>query len=681
MNFILPPKAEILRKFIIFAAMNRRDLHIAALAAALPILISFFSCARIGTPSGGPVDEEPPRFMGSVPEPFATGFDGERIEILFDELVSVKDAFTNVTLSPPQRSLPKVSSSGRKVIVTFNDTLMPATTYVINFGKSIEDVNEGNRFPDFFYSFSTGAEIDTLQISGIVLDAMTLEPQQGVLVGANTQTEDSVFRTKPFERVTKTDDRGRFVLRGLKPVPYRVFALGDLNSDYRRDNPAELTAFLPFTVTPFTDRTVANDTIYNMLTGEVDTVLQRERTRFLPNDLLLQMFDTGYRQQYVVNSERQDSTLLRVIFNDRQPSAPALRLLSPSADGIPEHWYLAERNERNDTLSYWLTPQLWRADTIRASVEYEHAEYGKAPETVTDTLTFVTKRPRKIKAPKRTARQLREDSIRAEEARFIKPLTPGLNQQEVWRPLSLEFPEPLVTLDTAAIHLEQMIDSVWNPCAVVIGSDSLMPRRFRLETAWEYGGDYRLRVDSLAAQGLSGRFSKPIVQTFKTKKREDYASLVLRIRPDTVAGFVEVLNTSDNPVQRAVAENGVARFDFLAPADYYVRFVADTNGNGRFDPGDYDRGLQPEDTYYYPRMLSLRRYDRNEEWDLNATPVDMQKPEELKKNKPEATRQARKRKDKKAVDTVAGEEDDYFDVNRNPFDPNDKGRRRTQGSY
>lgn len=666
-----------MRKLVIFAVMNRRHTYISAAAIAV---ISLFSCARIGTPSGGPIDEDPPKFVKSSPEPFATGFKGKRVEIEFDELVNVKDAFTSVTLSPPQRSLPKISTSGRKVIVTFNDSLKPSTTYVVNFGKSIEDINESNRFSDFFYSFSTGETIDTLQMSGIVLDALTLEPQQGVIVGANTALEDSVFKKLPFERVTKTDDRGRFVLRGLKPVPYRVFALGDLNNDYHRDNPAELTAFYPTPITPYSESTTAQDTIYNLFTGEIDTVMQRQRTRFLPNDILLQMFDSEYKQQYIVKEERQDSTIIRLFFNDRQENPPKIKLLSPSTEGIPANWYITERNERNDTLSYWLTPQLWQVDTIRMSVGYTRAEYEKAPVEITDTLTFITKRPKKIKTPKRTEKQMRLDSIKAEELKFIKPLVPGLSQQDVDRNLLLEFPEPLIRLDSTAIHLEQMVDSVWQSRQITLIADTLKPQRMQIATTWEYGGEYRIRVDSLAAEGLSGRLSKPLEQAFKTKNRQDYASLILRIKPDTIAGFVEVLNTSDIPVARAAVSNGMARFDFLSPSDYYARFIADTNGNGRFDPGDYDRGIQPEESFYYPKMLSLKRYDRNEEWNLFDTPVDMQKPQAIKKNRPETTKQSRG-KAKNAVETGAEEEDDYFDVNRNPFDPNDKGRRRQQGSY
>ena len=662
------------------ASNTRHNLGVFAVVASVFILLTLYSCASIGTPSGGPRDEDPPRYVGSYPLPYQTGFKGERLQIEFNELVNVKDAFTSVTFSPPSRQAPKVSSSGRKVIVQFNDTLIPNTTYNIDFGNSIEDVNESNKLRNFSFSFSTGDEIDTLMMSGIVLDAKTLEPQQGVLVGAYTNLADSAFLTLPFERVTRTDDRGRFVLRALKEAPYRVFALGDLNNDFHWDNPAELMAFLPFPVTPYTEQTVATDTLYNMANGEIDTIVTRQRTRFLPNNLLLQMFDFGFRPQYITNYSRPDSTQIQLLFNQRQAAPPKLKFVQPPFLSESEQAYIIERNERNDTITYWLNPFLTKTDTIKAALEYYVEQRGSEPVLTADTLTFITKRPKVTGKPRKlTAKQQAEDSIKREMERFILPSVPTRNSLDVYRPLTLMFPEPLLSLDSTAISIKKFNseDSTWTSQPFALLPDSLVPRRLNIDVEWDYATEYQLSVDSLAAKGISGRFSRSLEQKFKTKERSSYASLILRMRPDTIQGFVEVLNSSDAVVQSAPVEDGVAAFYFLAPSDYYVRFIADTNGNGRFDPGDYENGLQPEETFYYPKMLSLKRYDRNEEWDIYSTPVDLQKPDKIKKNKPEAGKRGRR----EGLSEEENEEDDYFDVTRNPFDPNDKGRMRSSGNY
>ena len=207
---------ELLKK--IFPARRRLRLRPAPLLAA-PLLLAA-ACASIGNPSGGPRDEEPPRPVRSNPAPYSVNFSGKRVTIDFDELVNVKDAFSKVTVSPTSKETPRVSSSGRRVTVQFADSLLPNTTYSIDFGNSIEDNNEGNKIDNFNLTFSTGPEVDSLRISGVVLNAADLEPRQEMLVGIHSNLSDSAFRKLPLERITKTDDRGRFSIRGLKPGKY-----------------------------------------------------------------------------------------------------------------------------------------------------------------------------------------------------------------------------------------------------------------------------------------------------------------------------------------------------------------------------------------------------------------------------------------------------------------------------
>ncbi|MDE6866394.1 MAG: Ig-like domain-containing protein, partial [Muribaculaceae bacterium] len=134
-------------------------------------------CANIGNPSGGPRDEDPPIFITADPLPGSLNVKKTRQTLTFNELVNVKDAFSKVVVSPVGKSVPKVMASGRKITITF-DSLADNTTYTVDFADAIEDNNEANKLQGFSYTFSTGDQIDTLRISGMVLDARTLEPQQ-----------------------------------------------------------------------------------------------------------------------------------------------------------------------------------------------------------------------------------------------------------------------------------------------------------------------------------------------------------------------------------------------------------------------------------------------------------------------------------------------------------------------
>lgn len=636
-------------------------------------------------PSGGARDEDAPRVVRSFPAEGSTGVTGNRATVEFDELVNVKDAFTNVVVSPPQARAPKVTASGRRVIVEWDEDLEPGTTYTVDFGNAIEDVNEANKLGNYSLTFSTGEDIDSLRISGVVLDAATLEPQQGMLVGVHrAEAPDTALRTLRFERATKTDDRGRFTIRGLKGVAYNLFALGDLNNDFRWDNPAELLAFYPAAVTPYSERGMATDTVYNLLTGAVDSVMSRERTVFLPNNLLLSVFDPGYKAQYLVKYERPDSARLQFIFNAKADKLPGI-----SFPGMKhsERWSLAEHTAGRDTVTYWLTDKvLASADTLRVALTYPRTDATQAITEGTDTLILT--KPKARPAPKKkklTAQQEKADSIAREKAKWIElSMTPS-GTINVNASLTIESPEPLLRVDTTMISLEQKVDSVYKPLGRprLVQDSTGSIRRFTLSYPWEFGGAYRLSIDSTAMTGVSGRPTATLRQDFTIKKREDYASLVLRLRPDTVQGYVEVLNSSDNPVDRARVSGGTVRFPYLAPADYYVRFVsrplpADSLAADelRFHTGDYDSGTQPDDVYYYPKLISLKRHDRSEQWDLNATPVDRQKPEAIKKNKPKVKNTRGKHNERN--ETEQDEEDDYFDVNSNPFDPNSNRGMRSR---
>lgn len=653
------------------------------LPCALIALGLLASCASIGNPSGGPRDEDPPRFVRANPAPGSVNVSRDRITIDFDEIINVKDAFTKVVISPPSGQVPRVSSQGRRVNVQFKDTLLPNTTYTIDFSNSIEDNNEGNKLQGFTYTFSTGPEIDTLQISGMVLSADALEPQQGMLVGVYSNLSDTAFATLPFERLAKTDDRGRFSIRGLAPGEYRIFALNDLDNDYHRANPEEAMAFYDFTLSPSSERVTASDTIYNLLTGAVDTVVSRERTRFLPNDILLRSFESDYKSQFLQKYERVDSTRLSFIFNAPSDSLPEINLVNK--EGYKD-WAVLERSAHNDTLIYWLRPEsLIATDSLFISARYLRTDSAQLLSATTDTLRFFTQRPKAVKK-KEKKKKNEEEEPKDTVVPKVPPLKLSISSsstQEVYLPLVMEFETPLDTLDFSAFHLETMIDSIWYPVKKewrLEPYDSVSIRKMKIEYPWDYETEYRLVADTLAARGIYGRVTDPLEHNFKTKSEEDYCTLIFNITnfTDTVPAFAELVNNSDAVVRRVKVENGVARFLHLEAGKYYARIYEDHNGDGLYTTGDYSQGRQPDYVYYYPKIINLKKnWEKTETWNVFDTAVDLMKPENLKKNKPEADKRNRKRQND--TGNEEDEDEDYFDPTRNPFDPNDRGRRPNTG--
>lgn len=638
-------------------------------------LLCMASCARMGTPSGGPRDEDPPRFVSANPPQGALDVTQTSMTLTFDELVNVKDAFQKVAVSPAG-TMPRVTSAGRRVHIEF-DSLAPATTYTVDFADAIEDNNEGNKLQGFTYTFSTGPTLDSLRVAGRVLSARALEPQQGMLVGVHADLSDSAFTSRPLLRVARTDDRGRFTIRGLAPGTYRVFALGDNDNDYRYSSPEEDMAFLDVTVSPTSRAAVAFDTVYNTLTGAVDTVVERARTQFMPNDVVLRSFNSGLRQQYLSKHERLDSTRVSLKFNARAESLPDIEVLGRPgmrSPGVPE------ASEGLDSLVWWLRPELMREDTLRLRVAYTRSDQNLVRTAAADTLEFITRRV-KTKPSKQKRRVSAADSIAAITTRFeVKSGT----QQEVNLPLLLESATPLERFDTAAVHLSVLVDTLYRPVAVaprVTVPDTLQPRRFAVEYPWEYGAKYRLEIDSLAATDIHGLPTLPLSHDLTVKQTGDYCSLLFHLTGlGGVPAFVELLDGSDAVKRTAPVEGGDAFFPFLAPGRYYARVVVDANGNGEYDTGNYLTGQQPEVVYYYPKAVSIKKnWDKEEQWAVFDTPVDMMKPMAVTKNKPASSRNRNRNAENADEDE---DEDEIFDPTRNPFDPNDRGKRRTtSGSY
>ena len=198
----------------------------------LPLLILLTACASIGNPDGGPYDEVAPIFVSSTPQPYATAVKDGKIVLEFNENIKLEKAFEKVVVSPPQLEMPEINYSGKRITIQLLDTLKPNTTYSVDFNDAVVDNNEGNPLENFAFVFSTGNNVDTLAVSGTVLDASNLEPIKGMLVGAYKAGSDTLFSTTPFERLSRTDSRGRFTIKGLAPGSYRIYALADANQNY-----------------------------------------------------------------------------------------------------------------------------------------------------------------------------------------------------------------------------------------------------------------------------------------------------------------------------------------------------------------------------------------------------------------------------------------------------------------
>lgn len=624
------------------------------LAWVLPGVV-LYSCASIGRIEGGPYDETPPQFLESTPLPGQLNYTKDRISIAFDEYIKLDNPSEKVVISPPQVQQPTIKAVNKRVVVRLEDTLKKNVTYTIDFGDAIQDNNEGNPLEQFTFTFSTGDRLDTMAVSGTVLNASNLEPVKGMQVGLHTNLTDTAFTKLPFDRVGRTDSRGRFSIKGVAPGSYRIYALQDADQNYYYSQPTEQIAFEDSLIIPRYERRMRQDTFWiDSLT--IDTIVEREYTHYLPDDVLLRCFKQRAYTQRLAKSERLVPEKFSLYFTAPADSLPRLRGLNFDER---DAFLVEQLTGRNDTIHYWIRDSLiYKQDTLRMELSYLYTDTLQQLSPRTDTLTLVARLTyakrleQKQKENEEKLDELRKQNRRKrkrdEEGNIIEPPEPVLPIEllpvDVYAPSSLDvydyltftFQEPLESMNDTMFHLRQMVDSVYHDIPFDLVRDSLDLKIYNLFADWKFGETYQLTVDSTAFHGLYGLSSAKIQKDLTVKKQEDYGQIFFDIAGADSVAFVELLDAQDKVVRTVSVVNGKADFYYLTPAKYGARLVNDTNGNGVWDTGDYSIRRQPEMVYYYPQILDLKaNFDLIQEWNVNERPLDKQKPEEMKKQKPD----------------------------------------------
>lgn len=628
------------------------------LPALLLLIIGIYSCASMGTPDGGPYDETPPKFVHSTPNPFAVNSKGKKIVIEFDEIVKIEKAAEKVVISPPQLQQPDIKANGRKIQVSLLDSLKENTTYTIDFADAIVDNNEGNPLGNYAFTFSTGAAIDTMEVSGTVLNASDLEPIKGIQVGLHSNLSDTAFVKKPFDRVSRTDSRGHFSIRGVAPGKYHIFALMDNNQNYLFDAKSEMIAFSDSLVIPSMESAMRQDTLWKDSTT-IDTIKMVGYTRFMPDNLILRAFKEVNTRQYLTKNERDKENHFILSFSAKADTLPTLKGLNFDE----KEAFIIEATPRNDSICYWVKDSLiYQKDTLTIQLDYLYTDTLNQLVPRTDTLYLANKLTReqreklqkKADEEKEKARKKKEkkgEQIGPEPTPFLKMNVDAPSTFDIYKNVTLSFEEPVASIDTAAIHMEVKVDSLWKEIPFIFVSDSMMPRQYQILAEWEPEKEYQLSMDSMAIKGLYGLHTDKVKQTMKVKKLDEYGTIYLNIRGASSRAIVELLDASGKVLrQQPITSQGTSDFYFLAPSTkYYIRMFNDYNGNGQWDTGNFAANQQPEEVYYYPKVWEMKaNFEFEESWDVNAVPLDKQKLDEIKKQKPEEQKKLQDRNKERA---------------------------------
>ena len=586
------------------------------------VFLFITGCANRGVgPQGGPKDEEPPVVVKETPENGALNYKDPHIEILFNEYIQLDKVSENVLISPPQQRPPEVKAYGKKLYVNFDGELQDSTTYTIDFGSAICDNNEKNALEGYSFSFATGDVIDSLEISGVMLNAEDLNPISGIVAGIHLNLNDSALETLPFTRITKTNAEGKFTIRNIRPDTYRLYGLQDNSRDYLYQ-PGEGLAMCDSLITPACHRDIVRDTVWlDSLT--IDTIKVQEKTFYEPSNVVMIFFKEDKQRQYFQRATREEQHFFSLYFAAPQDSLPLIRPLG-------EDWMqyaLCQPNTTRDTIVYWLTDSAAIGlDTLSFEMTYLKSDSIYQLQPQTDTINAIYRAPR---LSERAKAQLEKNK----KEKKVELSSNGKSPFEIYNPFRLASKTPIQSFSADSIHLYLKQDSLRKPLRFELLPLDEAKMSFEIQFPWEPEREYEFVADSAAFRDIYGDVNNELRQNFQLRSLDEYSTLVIKVEPFQPNIILQVLDEKDNVLRSLPAVAEGTRFEYLAPLSYYLRLFLDLNGDGKWTTGDFLTKRQPEPVYYFSSKLTLRaNWDFEEEFRYLEQPIDVQKPSAIRKD-------------------------------------------------
>jgi len=572
-----------------------------------------FRCANPVTPVGGAKDISPPEVVACDPKNNSIHFSSPDIQITFNEFISLKSSSTEIIISPPLEEKPVFKLKGKAIIIDFSDTLTANTTYIINFGKSITDITEGNVMNNFRYVFSTGDYIDSLTISGQVINAIDNEPVPEVYAELYLNTIDTIpFDSLPYLvpplYITQTDKQGMFSLQNLRNGAYKLIVLDDQSGDFIYNMPTEKIAFSDSLITPWYDPVTINDS------ATPDSLMQDRKTpdsaaldsatpdSLIVNNnpahahLLLKMFEEVDSTQEVIKSELLRNDLFRVIYKypPHSPEIIALNIDTTLA------WCMEEYSLNKDTILLFTTVVV--PDTLILEI--------RDGQIILDTVTI---EPTRMPEEKRTKKK-EEEKEKPEQIIFTWEPRGAFNYFKI--PLTCQLSYPVSECDLSGFQLISGGDTV---TPSVEFTDPLL-RQFKVTSTWKEGTSYKLLIPDSTFISYNGLSNDTTIHTFQTVVLRDLGSLAINIDISERPGnyIIQLLAEKGKVVEeKYLSESGQIKFAFIVPAKYTIKAIHDSNQNRRWDTGDYMNKIQPETVFFFPKIVEIRgNWDVEEEWNL-----------------------------------------------------------------
>lgn len=618
-------------------------------------------CANISSPQGGPKDSLPPIIVSANPGFNTTNFTGKEIYIGFNEYVQIKDQQKEFYTSPMMKKNPTITTSGRGIRITILDTLEENQTYALNFGNSIVDNNEGNRLSDFRYVFSTGDRIDSMVMSGYTVSASKGDSVSGSLIFFYPAEVDSIpeydsilLKHKPAA-VAKAASNGIFIAQNLKPIDYKIYAIGDKNNNFTYDPETDMVGFL--------------DTVYNPLTSPDFRVWYDTTRHYLTAEpqLYFKMFTDGrFKRQNLADSKRDMQHKVTLYFNAPNPEVLAFYIAGVEPDEVVTEYVTRGK----DTINYWLNvPSERLGDTLKGHVIYlKHDSINNlVPDTAKLSLFwkyFESKEEKKAREEEeKKMEQALKDSVEYVPPVKKNPFAVDMFKGELnpEKSITFKFTMPLVAVDTAAIDLrlagnalsaeeekklaeekkkeaqkrgvEQIVEDVSELPKVdyEFFRDSIDMKIWHLRANWDQKKKYKLMIPAGTFQNVAGEANDTLRSDYTTFDGEKFGTVTINVVGKTpTSKYVIYLNDEKGKTIAEIkdASSGKHLFNFVKPGKVRVSVLEDANGNGKWDTGNLIERRQPERTepYVDDRGEEIMEVKANWEVEITANMNDIFKP-------------------------------------------------------
>jgi len=577
------------------------------------------SCAQESMPTGGKKDTTPPAIISSLPPNGSPGFTGNKFELKFSEFVVLKEINKQLLISPPVKETPDFHLKGKSLTVKFKEELKSNTTYSVYFGDAIQDLTEGNPIHNFTYIFSTGDHVDSLSLTGQVVEAFDLQPVEGAMVMLYSDINDTIpldslpLTVSPYY-LSKTDKEGKFQFDGLADNHYLIFALMDQNSNNIFDQPTEEIAFIDSLIQPYykAPEKVDTTTSADSLVFEIDSVVNNISGNIKPdtlskneasiNSVKMFMFSQPDKIQRLLSAKLIRLNTIRFIFSN-----PA-KNVSINAENYPQRdlWHLTKWSAEQDTLLWFLHESSLTVDTLNILLTKDN-------DTI-DNVYISTKLRDK------TARNLgRKDKnpeiVKKNILNFSSNMKRGIKPTSI---IKLKFDQPIETIITDSILFIAGEDSSYSPTFKPLDSLHL---NYLLPITLQEDTKYSLVIPDSCFIDWNGYFNKEKTVSFSTKAVKDYGTLTVNLQPEEKGDFLfQLLDTKEKIVKQVSFTNDTTLLmEYLDPAKYLLKIIIDKNRNGKWDTGNYNGKTEPEVVTYYGKIINIRaNWELEETWKFDS---------------------------------------------------------------